>query len=439
MREMRSSRLRAPRMTASDDCSLSRRVDRDEPLLERPLRVTEVAAGDAERLLVDAELVLDAPQLLARRLVAAVRASAPLRRGAAAGRARPGPARASHRCCRHGRLAPRPRIGPPRAGRSEVPRAQLAAAARAMTSSRPSQAHDGNKPAGYPQREPSRKCCNLAQRCSGSVRTSWRTKSRCRVPVRRSCSEAGDPAPRGSAVSPRALALTAASAALAAPGGAVGSAHGLPTPRREQLDTQAHQALLSLYALDSQLQAWRPGSPRSRAAAAALQEQRASLRSELGAARTVAQVGRRRLALELRALYERGDVNAVAVDARERPRSPTGSASSTTCRPSPTRASRSSRPRRPHAAACSCRSDASRRAAQARQLPRRCTTGRGDARGSGRNTARLRLLPAARGGCTRRRYGASRPRRRPRSRSRSAAAHDLARRPLRRRASASSS
>jgi hypothetical protein len=38
----------------------------------------EIPAGDPERLPVDAELVLDAPQLPARRLVAAVRL---LRRG----------------------------------------------------------------------------------------------------------------------------------------------------------------------------------------------------------------------------------------------------------------------------------------------------------------------------------------------------------------------
>ena len=54
-----------------------RRVDRDDPLRERKLRLREIAARYAECLAVDVELVLDAPQLLGRRLVTAVR---PLRR-----------------------------------------------------------------------------------------------------------------------------------------------------------------------------------------------------------------------------------------------------------------------------------------------------------------------------------------------------------------------
>ena len=55
-----------------------RRVDRDEPLRERSLPPAEIAAGHAERLMVDPKLPLELPQLLARRLVAAVR---PLRGG----------------------------------------------------------------------------------------------------------------------------------------------------------------------------------------------------------------------------------------------------------------------------------------------------------------------------------------------------------------------
>ena len=49
------------------------------------------------------------------------------------------------------------------------------------------------------------------------------------------------------------LALTAASAALAAPGTGPSSRDATA----QQLDTRTHQALLSLYALDSQLQSWR--------------------------------------------------------------------------------------------------------------------------------------------------------------------------------------
>jgi 3D (Asp-Asp-Asp) domain-containing protein len=105
------------------------------------------------------------------------------------------------------------------------------------------------------------------------------------------------------------LALIAASAALAAPG--TGTSSGDATT--QQLDTRTHQALLSLYALDSQLQSWRSRLGSLQTAAAALRRQRASLREELGAAQASLQTGQRRLALELRALYERGDVNSVAV------------------------------------------------------------------------------------------------------------------------------
>jgi 3D (Asp-Asp-Asp) domain-containing protein len=105
------------------------------------------------------------------------------------------------------------------------------------------------------------------------------------------------------------LALTAASAALAAPGTGAGSRDATA----QQLDTRTHQALLSLYALDSQLQSWRARLGSLERAAAALREQRAALREELGAAQTSLHTGQRHLAAELRALYERGDVNSVAV------------------------------------------------------------------------------------------------------------------------------
>ena len=51
---------------------LIRGVDRDEPFRESVLSAAEVAAGDAQRLPVDAELVLDEPQLAVRYWVAAV-------------------------------------------------------------------------------------------------------------------------------------------------------------------------------------------------------------------------------------------------------------------------------------------------------------------------------------------------------------------------------
>ena len=104
------------------------------------------------------------------------------------------------------------------------------------------------------------------------------------------------------------LALSAASAAVAAPGTTNSAAPGI-----QQLDTRVHQALLSLYALDSQLQAWRGRLASLHTAAAALRERRASLRDELGADEESLKIGRHRLALELRALYERDNVDPVAV------------------------------------------------------------------------------------------------------------------------------
>lgn len=109
------------------------------------------------------------------------------------------------------------------------------------------------------------------------------------------------------------LAATVASAALAAPGTAQsGQASGADTTTR-QLDARTHQALLSLYALDSQLQAWRARLASRESAAAAIKRQQASLRAELAAARASLETGRRQLALQLRALYERGNVDPVAV------------------------------------------------------------------------------------------------------------------------------
>jgi 3D (Asp-Asp-Asp) domain-containing protein len=103
------------------------------------------------------------------------------------------------------------------------------------------------------------------------------------------------------------LTFLAASAALAAP------ATKNVDATTQQLDTRTHQALLSLYALDSQLQTWRARLGSLQSAAVALRRQRASLRRELGTAQASLKVGRRRLALDLRAEYERGDVDPMAV------------------------------------------------------------------------------------------------------------------------------
>jgi 3D (Asp-Asp-Asp) domain-containing protein/peptidoglycan hydrolase CwlO-like protein len=110
------------------------------------------------------------------------------------------------------------------------------------------------------------------------------------------------------AVAAAVLTLTAASAALAAPG----SADHTRTSSA-QLSSRAHQALLSLYALDSQLHAWQTRVASLESAAAALKRHRIALRHELGSARSSLKSGQHQLGLELRALYERGNVDPVAV------------------------------------------------------------------------------------------------------------------------------
>jgi 3D (Asp-Asp-Asp) domain-containing protein len=104
----------------------------------------------------------------------------------------------------------------------------------------------------------------------------------------------------------------ATSAALAAPGSA-NHARTRSTGAATQAGDRLHQALLSLYALDSQLQAWRTRVASLETASAALKERRIALRQQLDAAQASLKSGRHRLALEIRALYERGNVDPVAV------------------------------------------------------------------------------------------------------------------------------
>jgi 3D (Asp-Asp-Asp) domain-containing protein len=110
-----------------------------------------------------------------------------------------------------------------------------------------------------------------------------------------------------------ALTLTVASAALASPGASERGGTGRVDATTQQLDTEAHQALLSLYALDSRLQAWQARIGSLEHTASVLRQQRASLRQELRAARASLSIGQHRLALDLRTLYERGTVSPVAV------------------------------------------------------------------------------------------------------------------------------
>ncbi len=102
------------------------------------------------------------------------------------------------------------------------------------------------------------------------------------------------------------LTLTATSAALAAPG--TGDRARTPT-----LDTRTREALLGLYALDSQLHSWHARVTSLAAEETAVRRQRASLRQELVTDEASLKTGERRLALNLRTLYEQGNVDPVAV------------------------------------------------------------------------------------------------------------------------------
>ena len=109
------------------------------------------------------------------------------------------------------------------------------------------------------------------------------------------------------------LALVAASAALAAPGAGARGGGGRADSTTQPLDSRVHQALLSLYALDSQLQTWRARLGSLESEAAALRARRATLKSELRAAQDSLKTSQHRLALELRVVYQQGNVYPVAV------------------------------------------------------------------------------------------------------------------------------
>ncbi|MFL5942321.1 MAG: 3D domain-containing protein [Gaiellaceae bacterium] len=106
------------------------------------------------------------------------------------------------------------------------------------------------------------------------------------------------------------LALTAASAAFAAPGSSSSQGSNVST---QELDTKMHQALLGLYALDSQVQAWRARVSTLAAAATELRRRRATLRQQLGIAHSSLTVAQRQLGANIRTIYEQGNVDPVAV------------------------------------------------------------------------------------------------------------------------------
>lgn len=109
------------------------------------------------------------------------------------------------------------------------------------------------------------------------------------------------------------LTLTVASAALAAPGTTNRVGTSGANAEAQRLDSRAQRALLGLYSLDSQLHAWGARAASLGAEASALRHRRAAVRQQLGAAKASLKAAQRELALDLRALYEQGDVDPVAV------------------------------------------------------------------------------------------------------------------------------
>jgi 3D (Asp-Asp-Asp) domain-containing protein len=154
-------------------------------------------------------------------------------------------------------------------------------------------------------REPSRKSCNLAQPLEKGVSAA---AAQSRGVEYGPAFVLGRTRSRAARLSGFAavLTLTAASAAFAASGTAGrGGA--------QSLDDRTQQALLGLYALDSQLHAWHARVTSLATEAAALRRERASLRQQLGAAKASLKTGQHQLALDLRTLYEQGSVDPVAV------------------------------------------------------------------------------------------------------------------------------
>ena len=95
-------------------------------------------------------------------------------------------------------------------------------------------------------------------------------------------------------------------------GGAGPSANDL-RQRGVQLTARSHAAVLELYSLDSQLSRARARLASARSEAARVRALRANVALRLGIARHVLAVSNRALADRLRALYEQGDADPVAV------------------------------------------------------------------------------------------------------------------------------
>jgi 3D (Asp-Asp-Asp) domain-containing protein len=109
------------------------------------------------------------------------------------------------------------------------------------------------------------------------------------------------------------LACLAALAGLLATSAALASSGSNGSAPARQTDSRVHQALLDLYALDSRLHAAHERVAYLETEAASLRQQRRDLRLELGTAVSSLHVSQHDLAMHLRALYEQGNVDPLAV------------------------------------------------------------------------------------------------------------------------------
>ena len=288
-----------------------------------------------------------------------------------------------------------------------------------MTSSRPSQAVHGNKLAGRLEENRHENAAIWHKLREVDCRSRGR-EAAVSSTVRRHAP--GEEIPRRAVRRPRCRAR-----ARSRVGGARSSRHrriaeqrGTSTSRRKTSAHATQQALLSLYALDSQLQAWRARLASLETAATALRGRRgAALRAELRADRAALALGEHRLGHRAtrpvpagqRRFARRGARSEVAQHGPQSARRPFAC-----CRPEP--ADRRSH-NRGTSAACSGRNTGWRRRSAG-------SSARSPRPGRPRSGSQRRLLLArayvsslrAQEQLRRRRYRASRPRRRPPSTSR---------------------
>jgi 3D (Asp-Asp-Asp) domain-containing protein len=181
-----------------------------------------------------------------------------------------------------------------------------------MTSSGPSLGRHANRPNGCPHGRTVAKIVQLGTESARARDKACRTGAPCRLRCADVLWRTRSRTARLTGLA-AVLVLTAASAALAAPRAAESRKTQPPDFAAQRLDTRIHRALLGLYALDSQLHAWRDRVASLTAQTTALRHRRTELRQELRADEGTFRVAQRQLALRLRGLYEQGNVDPVAV------------------------------------------------------------------------------------------------------------------------------